>query len=63
MVEELLNLQSSNTQTSTIENSPSKMRAKCGCWEKREGAKVLMDGTAYNELADIKCTRWSSERK
>jgi hypothetical protein len=63
MVEEHLNPPSINTQTSRIDNSPTRMRAKCGCWEKREGAKVPMDGTACNELADTRCTRWSSERK
>ena len=63
MVEEHLNPPSINTQTSRIDNSPTRRRAKCGCWKKREGAKVPMDGTACNELADTRWTRWSSERK
>jgi hypothetical protein len=54
MVEEHLNPPSINTQTSRIDNSPTRRRAKCGCWKKREGAKVPMDGTACNELADTR---------
>jgi hypothetical protein len=63
MEEKHLNLPSINTQTRTIDNSPTRMSARCDCWEKREGAKVPMDGRACNELADTRCTRWSSERK
>ena len=41
-----------NTQINTIDNSQT-MRAKCGGWEKEEGAKVPMNGTCNKEFVGL----------